>query len=1501
MNNWDSSLIEKIFTEKQKEKSEDRDNLLKLTSQKLYGEKIHYALELIQNAEDENSPSITFMFNNDNVIIINDGESFDEKDVWRICSVRPGEKKKKIGFFGIGFKSVFNITKKPQIISGKFNFEIEKYIYPRALTFIPESVKEYYSPDNKGAIFILPYCSELSSPKELIENFNLIDEKILLFLESLKKINFADNINTNNWAIQKIPQSNFTVSLLNTLYDQETKWRVSHKDIPIEDEKIIPEGKEGVTETKITIAFPIDGATRDLIKKNGVVYCYLPTKERTDLPFLIQADFLPTIGREYISDHPWNIWLLKELGTLATDAIEKIKVDDYLGNFLYDFIPLSEEIHNELIKHLYNPLFKSLKEKEIAKSTKGWINPEKCAIPNDERIRNILTELDLEMIFGEKIYYIDPNLSEIDHFTRAKKVLFELGAKQIGEKEVVDFLQKESEIRNKTKEWFLNLYEYLSTIFDTSKKSYLEDFPWVWDDDTKLLFEKLTKTNFILTDDKRLVPLKDPAVPDRLICYPQSIDPSEVHQLFTEGEIVFLHRYFQESSIIHRKEDSVEIEERRKGVKEWLDSVGVKKYFKQVHIIKEVILPKFTTGKYKKYDDLKLYNLLDYIRIYWSTIESEIQNKKQSLDIIREIKNSVLIKTFSYKNGNKLDDYKRPEEIYFSKRYGKTETMEDLFDGIDGISFLSLYYLNREKREIKKKKRGRQKVEYTWKKFFEILGVWSCPRVLKEEKWISIRDIEKYNWVKKEYSTSGTHTIYGNSYSEDIERLIEFCSKMDNKSNIQKRMILLWESLEKNWKTYKEYCKTKYKWFYRSEQYKDYETSSFLEFLRNARWVIGEEEGFYKPSEVFTDTKINRLLLGDNARYVNLKANETFLKDAGVRIEPTIEEVIDHLKAYRERYPNIQKNKVEKMQEIYRFLMDKINTVEDPIDRNEKIKKLADIFNEHDLLYLPREDKVWWKPGYVFWEDSSPTFEKLRGYIEHQRKEIYNPTLKDFLLSLGVIEKPLVKESLDVLEEIKGKENLELFKRVAPKVYTFINETMKHGITQEVSWEKPVFLSESNQFLCPIDLYYNDNDEYKKYFEAKIEILWLPFSWVNIKDFLRVAGFKKLSQNISINKKFNNLSEIEGDTLTRLINRLSCVENYFRKKNVVLHEELQKGGTFNKVKKLQAYETPKIILDFLIKVGNSEPIIINDVEKEAYFSNEENRIYKSDQIVLFSPSVAKELSKLFAYAEDDVFPFLDSIFAAESDDKLNEKLQLFGLQTIDTLKEEYFEGIKLIQLEPTVGQHVSPKEEPISELQKEPSQKPQLPVSEPTTGKFDLIDPDTFVFDTIEEHTPYIKIDGMLTIATRTVKLKKGYPGTNLGVLKTRKSINRGDAEAVALEIVMRFEQIEDRIPDDRHKQPAIGYDIYSVSNDKKELFIEVKHFRDEAGTWEFTPHQWKKAEQEKDKYFVCIVSRLREGSNPTIEIIQNPVKCLTPDPPIQIKFSDWKNAVTKVIKCQRV
>ncbi|MCK4252779.1 hypothetical protein KAX97_15135, partial [candidate division WOR-3 bacterium] len=582
------------------------------------------------------------------------------------------------------------------------------------------------------------------------------------------------------------------------------------------------------------------------------------------------------------------------------------------------------------------------------------MKPEKCAVPDRDALRDLLSESDLRNLLHERLSYIDTSISMENEYTRAKEILFELGAKIVDTRRVIDFLKLESPLASKSLQWYLDLYSYLSTKFNTRNKIYSGSYPISWDEEKKRIFEELQKIKFILTNNKKLVPLKDSNKPDRLICYPQTVDLSEVNQLFTEGEIVFLHPHFQESTIIHRQQIDPGEEEKRNQVKDWFDNIGVRKYFKQAHIIREVILPKFATTKHMDYDDRKLYQFINYVRTYWSTIEAEIRSKNFSAGFSDEIKNTIKLKTFRYENKQKINEYRKPDEIYFSNRYGKSETMELLFDGIEGAYFLSPYYINREQTQAKKKARGRQRVEYSWKKFAEILGVWSSPRVNKREERVRVYSTE-YEWLKREYSTRG-HFVYGDSDSEDIVKIIEHCSNVDDLKENQQRLTVLWNSLAKNWKLYKDnqYCQIKYYWFYGSEKANEFETSSFLEYLRNAEWVPGSDDGFYKPSDFYIDTTKNHQLLGESVKFLKLKANDIFLRDIRINFEPSFERVLRELIEYRKQNNNPKINRAKKMETIYRFLGDEVNEIKDPEELNNRVQKIKAKFEENELIYLPR-------------------------------------------------------------------------------------------------------------------------------------------------------------------------------------------------------------------------------------------------------------------------------------------------------------------------------------------------------------------------------------------------------------------------------------------------------------------------------------------------------------------------------------------------------------------
>ncbi len=681
---------------------------------------------------------------------------------------------------------------------------------------------------------------------------------------------------------------------------------------------------------------------------------------------------------------------------------------------------------------------------------------------------------------------------------------------------------------------------------------------------------------------------------------------------------------------------------------------------------------------------------------------------------------------------------------------------------------------------------------------------------------------------------------------------------------------------------------------------RSYDTSSFLEFLRNAKWVPTLAGDFAKPGELVVHSQRNVHLLGENIPYVELQGNDAFLGDLKVMSSPSIDQVLKHLKSYREENPLIAENQVVKMAAIYDSLKQELAKAGNKALAEDRIQEVRRLFDDCELFYLPREDRSWWKPRDVFWRNFSESFESLRGYVEHAGSPIYDTGLMEFFEGLGISQKPSLCDCLAVLDDLRNAGDLARYRQVAPKVYSLIDSVVRQGGIPFDGWDKPVFLAESGHFLQPSELYFSDDDQLSGYFADKLAFLWLPFHWGNVKNMLSVGGFRQLSSHVSVVKNMDDLDELEGDEVKQLRERLSYVACYFKIKRFGLYSELERSGVFAKMEYVECFECSDIALDFTVDPC-SDDISVKGVNSNVYFSPDENRLYKRRDVPILSTVVAKEISKCFPPGKDEAFLLLDSLFGIVGYDELAKKLKDFGIDEKAPAWQMAAKEVKVIRKsevsskpdEDTVK--VPPREE------KKIVKAVELP-AEMQPAASDLIDPNRFIFsDDLEECVPYSKTDGPGGFPSITVKLKKGHYDGGPRDYKPRHIPHRGDAESIALELCMRFEEEQGWEPDDRHKQQSIGYDIYSSSNEDGERFIEVKHFRGNPGTWELTPHQWKKAEEEGKKYYVYVVSGLKLDYTPTIHIIRNPVKYLTPDPPLQKKFSDWSNAVINVAKCQKV
>lgn len=109
-------------------------NSLVLLSSGIYTEEERFIFELLQNAVDAHDNvngllDVKILLKADYLIFMHNGAAFSERDIEGLCDVGNGNKMKdatKIGYKGIGFKSVFMRSTDVTVKSGGYCFKFNK-------------------------------------------------------------------------------------------------------------------------------------------------------------------------------------------------------------------------------------------------------------------------------------------------------------------------------------------------------------------------------------------------------------------------------------------------------------------------------------------------------------------------------------------------------------------------------------------------------------------------------------------------------------------------------------------------------------------------------------------------------------------------------------------------------------------------------------------------------------------------------------------------------------------------------------------------------------------------------------------------------------------------------------------------------------------------------------------------------------------------------------------------------------------------------------------------------------------------------------------------------------------------------------------------------------------------------------------------------------------------------------------------------------------------------
>lgn len=501
---------EKIYFEALKNDRIDSDRVLQKKSMRgvknsvveKYSDQAHFIYELLQNADDAGATEAKFELYGNRLVFKHNGsrhfsvsnpdtEEADTEngvlgDINAITSIANSNKTSaEIGKFGVGFKSVFQYTTTPKIYDPNFRFYIDRFIVPVQI----EDDYEKRLPNE--TVFIFPF----NHPQKTAEiAYCDIEKKLktlkypILFLSNLKYVSleFSDTLGLYGKNIDEnksFKENGITAELIKLTHNigddliDQNLWLFSR-------EYLISEKHSA----KYSVGYFI-GDDGKLKPVNEQAFCFFPTKELTNLNFIVHAPFLLTDSREGIkAGEQHNKDMIKLLADLAADSLLLLKkigidsnnrlIDDNIFNILpYDEDEFNDEDDNDKIsfKPFYTAIKNKFKTEELLPTIDGYTSTENAYWASVTR----LTE-----VFGNN------QLAELSHNPEAKWVFTSLGRENTQRKN--ENSPVSSFIDNITKMWLDEsallkgrytgnyLYGGLKRIFDGLDKSFIESQPKDW-------------------------------------------------------------------------------------------------------------------------------------------------------------------------------------------------------------------------------------------------------------------------------------------------------------------------------------------------------------------------------------------------------------------------------------------------------------------------------------------------------------------------------------------------------------------------------------------------------------------------------------------------------------------------------------------------------------------------------------------------------------------------------------------------------------------------------------------------------------------------------------------------------------------------------------------------------------------------------------------------------------------------------------------------------------
>jgi len=1026
----------------------------------LYEKELHFVLELIQNAEDNEygreRPELRFVLMDEDptrtpgadgcLCVYNNETGFRAAHVESICQIGKSTKTKRSGYIGekgIGFKSVFLVSATPHIFSNGYSFHFREddpdiplsYVVPYWVEEVPEVVAQ----EGMTTALLLPL--KPGKRAEVERELGAIEPETILFLEKLDALGIELDSGSRRRELRRDPSRRPIVALSITREsgapESRTYW-VQRATVKV-PEDLVEEKRRGVDDREVAVAFPIENGDCQ-----GRVFAFLPTEVRSGLPFLINADFLLTSNRESIQrDRPWNRWLRDCLAAPVLDGLRAMRARGGLRKSWYRYLPLPDQLRD--MEDFFTPLCEGVtsalaRERCVLAEDGTWVLPEEARLASEQE-RKLLAGDPLPE-FLRSVYLVEPTLQRFARQLRA------LGVRDLSTDEFRLCLSDRKWLQTREPRWFVALYRYLHA-HPEGYRTHLKTLPIL-----------PTNEGAVTSRSEAQVFLPESEMQVRALAERQRGD--------VLPKVVLLHPEVASSC----NEDP--------NLYGWLRrSFGLERFSVSRYVDKSLV--PWMRDHAGEIGDDTIWEGTALVAAFWNDLDEDAKRSLKDMPV-------VLV------DGEEgLEEGERVVPARFDKRYGWDQFLRAPEDRAH------LAVLDRRYRKIELPG-GADRGE-----FLEALGATRYPSLPKRV----FRSCHQYREHPEKEYVRFVFADAPNDWTKEPEVETWVAPSFLRRAELRKdarvrRAFIRW--LTKQLDSSREALRYGVmRWYYYTDRERRVDSALYWRLTRTA-W-IRTTRGWRRPGEVFLDSAQLRALFGSRLPYLEDELPEPVCEFLGIKKEATPQSVLDLLRELSRRG---SKGDERLVVELYRYLA-------------RYGKGYEDAFRDEPLIWAPGEARSWWRTSEAVWNDAAAVMPGLYGYLEPvygaSRLRDFFLNKLGVAETVGGQELARTWAELPGRAEHEGQERIEKALGVILKALV---KTLKGGPEPPEWWTEIAgdlqVWTQDGAFVDPDSVFVNDDVGLWNLFRGDLDFVWLPdgLSHRDLATVYQGLGVRRLSEAVSI-------------------------------------------------------------------------------------------------------------------------------------------------------------------------------------------------------------------------------------------------------------------------------------------------------------------------------------------------------------------------------------------------